>query len=270
MNQPLPFHTRDDLASLLASRIASGELPPGTALPSERSLAEEYRLSRSMVREALRVLAERRLIEVVPGRGSFVRATTVDDAVERMIEVFDHRGVTLRSLIEARAMIETTAPSLAAERASDHEILGITAAFESCRSSREVIEQVQWDLAFHQAIVRAAGNTLVLTMFRALQPYIVELLIRSLTDADVTREGLAFHTRILRAIRDGDSASAEREMRDHLLLGLTMFGTDVDRSLNLVAREAMQRMTSHPVTFDDLLRLTGDRTPQQSPAMEMT
>jgi|GEM_PF-249468 len=267
MTQPFTYHSRDDLASILTGKITRGELTPGMALPSERSLADEYHLSRSMVREALRVLVERRLIEVIPGRGSFVRATTVDDAVERMIEVFDHRGVTLRALIEARAMIESTAVSLAAERATSTDIASITVACDSCEASQDVIEQVQWDLAFHLAIVQAAGNTLMLTMFRALQPYIVELLIRSLTDADVTSEGLVYHTRIVRAIRNRNALRAEQEMRDHLMLGLTLFGPDIDRNLNLVAREAMHRISSRRMTVEDLLRLTGDHPMARSPAM---
>lgn len=264
------IRTRDDLASLLGKKILGGEFKPGTLLPSERMLAEEYRLSRSMVREALRVLDERRLIEVVPGRGSFVRETTVEDAVERMIEIFDHRGVTLRSLIEARSMIETTAASLAAERASERERRAISRACTACQNAESVLERVQWDLAFHLSIVEAAKNPLVLTMFHAIQPYIVELLLRSLTDDEVTEKGLAFHERIVDAIVNRDARTAAREMRAHLILGLTMFGPDTDRNLNLVAQEALQRMSSSTVTFEDLLRLSGNRLIDDMTPMEVT
>lgn len=249
--------SRDDLATLLGGKILAGEFPPGTLLPSERLLAGEFSLSRSMVREALRVLDERRLIDVVPGRGSFVREATVDDAVERMIEIFDHRGVTPRNLIEARAMIETTAAALAATRASQEELERIGAACTSCQAAASVLDRVQWDLAFHLAIVQAAKNPLVLTMFHAIQPYIVELLFRSLTDDDVTAQGLVFHERIVQAIGRGDDAAAGGEMRAHLTLGLTLFGSDIDRNLNLVARDALKRLTSGTVTIEDLLRLAG-------------
>lgn len=252
-----PVRSRDDLATLLGGKIQAGEFAPGTLLPSERLLADEYNLSRSMVREALRMLDERRLIEVVPGRGSFVRETTVDDAVERMIEIFDHRGVTLRNLIEARAMIETTAAALAAKRAGEEDRDAIALACASCQSATSVLDRVRWDLAFHLAIVQAANNPLVQTMFRAIQPYIVELLFRSLTDVDVTRQGLVFHNRIGDAIMSGNEKSAADEMRAHLTLGLTLFGPDLDRNLNLVARDALQRLTSRTVTIEDLLRLAG-------------
>jgi GntR family transcriptional repressor for pyruvate dehydrogenase complex len=248
--------SRDDLAMLLTEQISRGDLGPGELLPSERALSEEYGLSRSMVREALRTLAERRLIEVLPGRGSIVRQATVDDAVERMIDFFDHRGVTPRNLIEARAMIETTAAGLAAERASDEERLEIVATGAAMDAADTLLDRVRCDLAFHLTIVRAAKNPLVETMFHAIQPYIVELLFRSLTDDEVTRKGLAFHSRIVQAICERDVRQASREMREHLTLGLTLFGADIDRNLNLVAQDALNRLSMNTVTFEDLIGLS--------------
>jgi DNA-binding FadR family transcriptional regulator len=250
-----PVRSREDLAALLAGKISSGELAPGQLLPSERALAEEYGLSRSMVREALRTLAERRLIEVRPGRGSLVRQTTVADAVERLIELFDHTRVTPRNLIEARSMIETTAAALAAERASPADVRAIEMAEVSCSRTSSLVERVRWDLTFHRSIVRAAGNPLVQTMFHAIQPYIVELLFRSLTDQEISRQGLAFHQRIVRAIAARDPDEASREMAGHLTLGLSLFGADLDRNLNLVARDALGRAAISDVTFEDVISL---------------
>ncbi len=209
-----------------------------------------------MVREALRTLAERRLIEVVPGRGSIVREATIADAVERLLEVFDHRRVTPRQLIEARSMIETTAAALAAERAGAADIEAIGHAHRNCDQADSVLARVRWDLAFHLAIVRAAGNPLVETMFQAIQPYIVELLFRSLTDPNVTAKGLAFHARIVDAIAGHDAAAAAREMSSHLSLGITLFGADLDRNLNLVAQDALKTLAGRSVTCEDVLRLS--------------
>lgn len=252
-----PVRSREDLATLLARKIAAGDFAPGQLLPSERTLADEYGLSRSMVREALRTLAERRLIEVLPGRGSLVRETTVQDAVERLIEVFDHTRVTPRNLIEARSMIETTAAALAAERADPTEIRAVELAEINCGRTSTLLERVRWDLTFHRAIVRAAGNPLVETMFHAIQPYIVELLFRSLTDQDVSDQGLAYHERIVSAIAVRDPAEASRQMAGHLNLGITLFGPDLDRNLNLVARDALARAAISDVTFEDVMSLAG-------------
>jgi GntR family transcriptional repressor for pyruvate dehydrogenase complex len=249
------IRSREDLAALLTRKITSGELTPGQLLPSERVLSEEYGLSRSMVREALRTLAERRLIEVMPGRGSRVRETTVTDAVERLIEIFDHTHVTPRNLIEARSMIETTAAALASERADDQEIEAIRIAEASCIQSTSLMERVRWDLTFHLSIVKAAKNPLVETMFHAIQPYIVELLFRSLTDEEVADQGLAFHQRIVDAIVRRDADAASREMAGHLTLGISLFGPDLDRNLNVVAQDAISRLSSIDVTFEDVMLL---------------
>jgi len=253
---PASIHSRSDLVAALADQIGRGSFPHGTLLPSERVLAEEYGLSRSMVREALRTLSERRLIDIIPGRGSVVRQATVSDAVEQLIKIFDHSRVTPRILIEARAMIETTAAGAAALQASGEQVDTIVRAKRACDDAVSVLEQVSWDLAFHLAIVRAAGNPLVDVMFRAIQPYIVEILFRSLTDTEVTRKGLVYHDRIATAIADRDSNAAIAAMQRHLTLGLTLFGSDIDRNLNLVARDAMERMVSDTVTFEDLMRLS--------------
>src|SRR5680860_435631 len=256
MSATASIRSREGLADLLAKRISGGEFPPGELLPSERVLAGEYGLSRSMVREALRMLAERRLIEIVPGRGSFARAATVADAVERLIEVFDHSRVTPRYLIEARGMLETTAAALAAERAGEDEIEAIDLAQNNCDRAETLLDRVRWDLTFHLAIVRAARNPLIEPMFHAIQPYIVELLFRSLTDATVTEQGLAFHERIVDAIVRHDANAAAREMGDHLNLGITLFGPDIDRDLNLVAQDARKTLSGARVTFEDVLRLS--------------
>lgn len=253
---PVVIRSREDLATFLADQISRGALKPGEALPSERSLADTYGLSRSMVREAIRTLDERKLIEVRPGKPSIVREATVDDAVQRMIEFFDHRGVTPRNLIEARAMIETTAAGLAAERATPEELQGISDVNTALITSELLLERVRLDLAFHIGIIRAARNPLIETMFHAIQPYTVELLLRSLTDAEVSRTGLAFHHRVLTAIADRDARMARREMRGHLTLGLTMFGDDIDRNLNLVAQDAIRKITNSHVTFQDVLDLS--------------
>ena len=255
MFQTVPVRSREDLAAHLAKKISSGEYRPGQLLPSERSLSEEYGLSRSMVREALRTLSERRLIEVLPGRGSRVRERTVADAVERLIEVVDHAHVTPRNLIEARSMIETTAAALAAERATDAEVEAIGRAEASCNQATSLVERVRWDLTFHLAIVKAAGNPLVETMLRAIQPYIVELLFRSLTDRNVSEQGLAFHQRIYDAIARHDAEAASREMAGHLTLGITLFGPDLDRDLDVVARDALARISGIDISFEDVMVL---------------
>ena len=250
------IRTRNDLAARLEEQIAGGQLAAGELLPSERVIAEEYGLSRSMVREALRTLAERRLIEVVPGRGSFVRKRTVEDSIDQLSGLLDWREITARELIEARTMVEVTAASLAAERADTSMLDRIERALMAFDDAGSVIDQVRGDLAFHLAIVTAAGNPLVEIMFHAIQRYTVELMLRSLSDDTVVRESVPYHRKILAAVRSHDAAGAAEAMRRHLAVGLTTYGPDIDQNLELVTQRSLRRLTGRAMTMSELLDLS--------------
>ena len=104
----------DAISSTLAERVLSGELAANERLPSERQLALEFGVSRPIVREALRALVERRLIDVEPSRGAFVRGDTGLSAGSRPLDLeYLRRGTTARQLSEARLMLETEAVALA-------------------------------------------------------------------------------------------------------------------------------------------------------------
>ena len=250
------IRTRDELATTLERRIISGTLPAGQLLPSERLLAEEYGLSRSMVREALRTLAERRLIDVVPGRGSFVRPASVGDSAVRLIDVFDQRQITPRYLIEARSMVETTAASLAAERADAAEIRAIGVALTAFDAATTLRDRVRGDLAFHLAIVRAAGNPLVETVFQAIQPYTVEVMLRIMTDGVGTADSVPCHRLILDGIRERAPERASDAMLAHLSVDSTAFGHDIDQNLDVITRQSIGRLSGSGVTLDQLLRVS--------------
>src|SRR5215213_6954504 len=99
--------TRAALADHLEEQILAGNLAVGAKLPSERQLAERFGLSRPLVREALRGLVERRLVEVEPGRGAFVRGAHATDAAHELGLLVRRHPATPRQLVEARTMLES-------------------------------------------------------------------------------------------------------------------------------------------------------------------
>ena len=132
----------DAIAVALEERVLSGEIAAGDRLASERILALEYGVSRPIVREALRSLIERGLIDVEPGRGAFVRDGTGPRRFPPLDIEYRRRGTTARQLSEARLMLETEAAALAnaARRWAKHEgswshaIDGFERAYEiACR-----------------------------------------------------------------------------------------------------------------------------------------
>ena len=141
------------VAGILAERVLSGQLPPDARLPSERQLAREFGVSRPVVREALRALVERRLIDVEASRGAFVRKDAVGRYQPLDVE-YRRRGTTARNLSEARLMPESETAGLAASHADDEDLATLRAAVERLEASATPLDRVRNDLAFHAALPR--------------------------------------------------------------------------------------------------------------------
>lgn len=247
------FVTRDELAHELENEIIDGRQAVGSKLPSERQLSERYGVSRPVVREALRSLVERRLVEIHPGRGAFVRDAQSSDAASQMSVFFRRKQVTARDLVEARSVLECGAASLAAARAEQNDLESMTLALAELERSVDVVDQVQWDLAFHYAVTRASRNPVVESMFAAVVQPMVELMLRSLIDPDVRKEALGLHHEIVEAITARDSGRAREAMARHIGVAEHFYGEDLDRSVESVARRELARRLAPSVTLEDVL-----------------
>lgn len=244
--------TRAQLADSMETAIITGAIAPGAKLPSERELAVHHGVSRPVVREAIRGLAARRLVDVVPGRGAYVRAADAADAASGMDALLRGRQPTPRDLVEARSMLETTAAALAAERAAAADLAAIDDALSSFDGAQNVIEQTRYDLAFHFAVARAAHNPVIETMFGAISGLTTELMLRSLGDPLVAPTSLPLHRTVADAIRARDPLTAAAAMKQHLLVAAGTYGDDYERSLESVARRELARLLDPSATLDDL------------------
>lgn len=248
--------SRTVLASQLEAQIVGGQLPPGTKLPSERQLAERYGVSRPTVREVLGTLAERNLVEISPGRGSFVRDPRATDAAGYLDAHYRRSQATPRDLVEARTMLESTAAGLAAQRATPEDLAAMEQALAAFERSASVIDQARYDLAFHLAIARAAANPVIATMFGSITSLTLELMLRSLADAEVSRVSVPYHRRIAGAIAAREPATAKTAMAEHLAVATRLYGEDYDRTIESVARRELTRLLAPGVRLDDLLTIT--------------
>jgi DNA-binding GntR family transcriptional regulator len=184
--------------------IVSLELAPGSIV-SERELMERLGLGRTPVREALRTLAQERLVDVYPRRGIFVSSVNARD---------------LASLSEVRATLETQAAALAAERATHEErehANALVADLEATAGERDERRLIDLDQRIHRHVYRCAHNAhLEETLNRY---YVLTLRIWFLALDRVARldEAVQEHRELLEAIRDGDAAAAGLAMRRHVL-----------------------------------------------------
>ena len=245
--------SREQLTEHLSHEIAAHSGSLSEALPSERVLAEQYGLSRPIVREALRTLEERGLITIAPGRGAFVRRSGPLDWARPLDATAMYRGATARELVEARVMLEEQAATFAAQRATPRDTQRLAMALEAFDKATGVLERARRDIAFHALIARAAHNPVIEMMFGAIAPLVFELMLRSLDDAEVVKRGVPYHGQILRAIEKGDARTAGRAMEKHVSLACTMFGQDIDASLQVLAERKVTALLGPGVDLEDVV-----------------
>ena len=210
----------DVLAAKLREMILSSELAEGTPLPTERELVAQSGLSRTSVREALRVLETEGLVLTKVGRngGSQVRRPG-RESISRSFELFVRsHGVRFEALLEAREAIEPAAARLAALHRSDEDLAEmIRIHHELDRVSDDVAEHVRLNLLWHRAVVRASRNELLIAFYDAIaQSVHAATESRRLNSADVRREVVRAHERVLAAITERDGDAAFRRMQGHL------------------------------------------------------
>jgi GntR family transcriptional repressor for pyruvate dehydrogenase complex len=208
----------DRIYHLIYSRISNGDYPANQKLPSEKTLADEFGVSRPVLRAALERLREQGLVHSRQGAGSFVREVrTVPLGFARVETIAD-----IQRCYEFRICIETSAARLAAGRRNEEALEEIGTALSLMEGATDSLtHREDADFAFHLAVAKAANNQYFEASMRALREHIyvgMKLHGQSLmTDgAKGLKEVFGEHSAIFAAIRDGDGESAERLMRGHL------------------------------------------------------
>ncbi len=200
------------LVALLQARILSSGAAPGTPLPSEAELIDEYKLSRGTVREALRMLESDGLITVKPGRTGGVRVGSPDLSRVRMgfAVHFTVHGVPIRDLVDFRLSVEPHIAVLAARNATE----------ATSQKLREVamleLKRPGSGANFHQELAKACGNTVFEALLMTIGP-VIELNPRPDMSRHEWFHGARLaHIRIADAVANRNEAQAEKAMLRHL------------------------------------------------------
>lgn len=216
-----------DVVRVLVAEIVSGGREAGEMLPREVDLAEQFGVSRGVVRETIRALEERGLISVLHGRGATVTESTHWDVFDPDVLAATLEtaagGKVLSEYLECRRILEVEAAGIAAERAADTDLQRLQEAFarmeeSATRPASAAAESLfhEADVAFHQALIGATGNRALGGLVERIHSAL--LLARFPLARPQYREERALpeHRRILDAVAGRDSAEARAAMSDHL------------------------------------------------------
>jgi len=213
-------HRSAKIVDDLEGEIMDGELLPGHRLPSEEKLCDRFRVSRTVIRDAIQQLRGRGLIRTLKGSGSYIADPSLDNlagAIGTYSVLTTHDSYL--ELMDFRILLETECARLAAQNSGERmiETMEIAQAkMENSRGDRPRFSQA--DIAFHLAIATASKHNLYATVLSALERSSIEYAYRNRGDDPWYDSVIDTHNEILAAIKDGQSDQAADAMKQHLIL----------------------------------------------------
>jgi GntR family transcriptional repressor for pyruvate dehydrogenase complex len=208
----------EEVVGQLHQLIDAGKLKAGDRLPSERELAETFRVSRSSVREAIKTLEHEGMLISRPGSGTFITAVNVEAIIPPLASLLSRGKDALVDLFEMRCLVEPSIAALAAERATPADILRLK---EICDEQAQQVQQhtaaVDSDAAFHLTIGRATHNAALQRLVASIVEILKPIREKSLQTPGRAHKSLASHREILVAIERHDPERARQAMQQHIL-----------------------------------------------------
>lgn len=208
----------DRVASEITEAVTSGRILPGERLHSERELADEFGVSRTVIREAIRSLSAHGLVESRSGRGVQV-ATIGPDAVNRSMSLFvrGHSDIDYQKVHAVRSALEVEVAGLAAERGTEDDIARLSDCLETMKSAADDLDLLaRLDVDFHRALAAATRNELFVVMLGSIDDLMLEVRRAALAEPAVAAYAIRAHGEILDAVKRQAPEDAREAMRTHL------------------------------------------------------
>jgi GntR family transcriptional regulator, transcriptional repressor for pyruvate dehydrogenase complex len=207
----------EQIVHQIEESIVAGRLKPGDQLPPERELAQQCGVSRTAVREAIKALCEKGLVEARSGRGTFITDGTTQ-AVRQSLDLMIKIGTDgFKHLAEVRAILEPEIAALAATRIQEAELATMREAVAVMdRISNDPDAFIEADLDFHLALAEGAANPVILSLLDSIVGLLREQRLRIFRVIGGSERGQICHRRILDAVERRDCQEAREAMREHL------------------------------------------------------
>ena len=208
----------DQIANHLMRQIVERDLPPGTLLPTESELVREFSVGKSAVREAVRIVSTKGLVEVVQGSGMRVTPRQRWNLIDpELVAIVSDSVVSMAHLMELRLALEPSIAAHAASRATHEQIEGLAQLVEESAIHLQDTEGiVTRDMEFHNLLTEAADNPLYSILFGSVAELQIELRRKVVTTEAGRRHGIEYHRQLVEAVRAHDPARARSTMSEHV------------------------------------------------------
>jgi len=208
----------EQIVQQIEESIVEGRLKPGDQLLAERELAQQFGVSRTAVREAVKTLSEKGLVESYSGRGTFVtsgKSQSVRHSLDNFLKSGDLQNAGYVS--ELREILEPEFTALAAIRIEEQQLIMMREALAIMdRSLLQPDAYIEADLDFHLALAEAAGNPLILSLLDSIVGVLREQRLSIFEVTGGPERGQVHHRFILAAIEQRNPAKARKAMRAHM------------------------------------------------------
>jgi len=208
----------EQIVQQIEESVQKGTLKEGDQLPAERELAQQFGVSRTAVREAIKALHEKGLVDAFPGRGTFITAgksNSMRQSLDLILKSGDADGAT--HLVEIREILEPQIAALAAVRADQQHLATLREAVAVMDNARHDVDAyIEADLDFHLALAEAAANPFILSLIDSIVGMLREQRMRIFHVDGGPERGQIHHKSILAAMERHDARGAREAMQAHL------------------------------------------------------
>lgn len=208
----------DDIAKDLMEQIIANKLELDTKLKSERLLAEEYGVSRTVIREALRTLSDQGFLVIMPGKGAYVRHPGSEAITDNLVKLRNMDSYSLSDLLELRLLLEVNILRNAAVRASEEQLDELERCWQAIEDGAHDVESfISLDNVFHHHMLSLGGNAVMAMLAISLydsvdQAWFIPMLMNTSRMAESQKQ----HWEIVCALRSRDPDRCERAILAHL------------------------------------------------------
>jgi DNA-binding FadR family transcriptional regulator len=210
----------DRVVTEIEELIVTNKLEPETKLPPERDFAEQLGVSRTVVREAVRILVTKGLLETRPGVGTMVRQMTREQIVEPLNLLLRSRTgdkVSFDQLHQVRSILEIEIAGLAASQATDADIAHLKQIMADMEAAQHDLDTLAArDADFHSALAKMTHNPLLAILVDSIRDLLQEYIALVTRYLDPQQENLPLHSKLLERIEARDVEGARQAMSENL------------------------------------------------------